>query len=165
MSTTFRRLGKPSEEIRELNMCTRENAVTPWGQPMEYYNVTRKNYRIVSFIVQVFLWRKSVDICENTWDLFPGFHDISTVFAESLPSTVQSWAFDPPLLLGSALRKVRVNAKYRKNRHANFKEMPTFCSWHFRAMTLLRVAARFLLIYLSLTGIDSANVVSYSTRW
>lgn len=35
------RLGKPSEEIRELNMCTRENAVTPWGQPMEYYNVTR----------------------------------------------------------------------------------------------------------------------------
>ena len=33
------RLGKPVEEIRELNMCTRENAVTPWGQPMEYYNV------------------------------------------------------------------------------------------------------------------------------
>lgn len=33
------RLGKPVEVIRELNMCTRENAVTPWGQPMEYYNV------------------------------------------------------------------------------------------------------------------------------
>eukprot|EP00913_Durusdinium_trenchii_P035056 g32793.t1 len=32
------RLGKPVEEIREINMCTRENAVTPWGQPMEYYN-------------------------------------------------------------------------------------------------------------------------------
>ncbi|CAE7229808.1 Aox4 [Symbiodinium natans] len=32
------RLGKVVEEIREINMCTKQNAVTPWGQPMEYYN-------------------------------------------------------------------------------------------------------------------------------
>lgn len=33
------RLGKVPEEIREINMCTKQNAVTPWGQPMEFYNV------------------------------------------------------------------------------------------------------------------------------
>jgi len=31
-------LGKPVEEIREKNMLTKSNAITPWGQQMEFYN-------------------------------------------------------------------------------------------------------------------------------
>lgn len=34
------RLKKPVEAVREINMCTKENAVTPWGQPMEFYNAS-----------------------------------------------------------------------------------------------------------------------------
>eukprot|EP00438_Fugacium_kawagutii_P010994 Skav225603 [mRNA] locus=scaffold3871:3194:6392:+ [translate_table: standard] len=47
------RLGKPVEEIREVNMCTRENAVTPWEQPMEYYNVAG-----TSMVAVDMLWKK-----------------------------------------------------------------------------------------------------------
>ena len=90
------RLGKPSEEIRELNMCTRENAVTPWGQPMEYYNVTW-SYRIGFRCLVFFLRLKSVDIRNIPGNIFPGFHDISTVFAEFLLLELGLWT---PICVG-----------------------------------------------------------------